>query len=98
MSNRRRDVSNALARSVLLNLGDLEAARDQLLENTFGVVLLCSSFHLLHVLWTIACKRILLLVRIAHVQVRVIGANAFGIRPDIFDEVRASRLEECILL
>lgn len=39
----------------------------------------------------------MLLVRIAHVQVRIVGADAFGIYPNFADEVRTGRLKERVL-
>lgn len=85
-------------RGHLGDLGDLEAAGHELLEDTEGVILLSSSLHLLDVGGAVAAKRILGDVGIVEVQVRVVGADALRVGADAVDEVGTGLLEESILV
>ena len=82
----------------LSSLRDLETTWHKRLPNTKWIVLLRSSFHLLHICCTVASKRILRNVGVVQVKVRVVSTNALSIGADPIDEVRASALEERILL
>jgi hypothetical protein len=82
----------------LSSLRDLETAWHKRLPNTKWIVLLRSRFHLLHICRTVASKRILRNVGVVQVKIRVVSTNALSIVADPIDEVRASALEERILL